>query len=234
MPHYVDCPECLEEYQVDGPRVQQSSRRSSCGSHPIHSGAARAARPSARTHWLPDWSVRIRKVVRRECLRTSANRTYVMQRNLIPGSCGSHAVHSGDAQASRQNAMPDRSLTPEASRPSANMSFVQQNLRRRSSDSHPILSGDAQASRQNELTSWLAGNPDGQQNSSGLPSSDQNAGKAGKRGCPANARDQERLGVLLPSGHEIVKCIARHKQIQEPANDILLKTVYEDLQTAHK
>ena len=47
----------------------------------LQSGAARAARPSVVTSWQPDWSIRTRKVVRPECLRTSANKVYFLQQS---------------------------------------------------------------------------------------------------------------------------------------------------------
>ena len=45
------------------------------------SGAARAARPSPLTSWLPDWSIRTGKVVRPECWRTSANEGHFLQQS---------------------------------------------------------------------------------------------------------------------------------------------------------
>jgi len=47
--------------------VEKRIRRQKCH----WPGAARADRPSTPTSWLPDWSIRTRKVVRPECLRTS-------------------------------------------------------------------------------------------------------------------------------------------------------------------
>ena len=114
-------PQCLRTSANKTYFLHQILRHRSLDLHPSHSGAARAARPSAPTSRLPDWSVRTRKVVPPECLRTSANKTYFLQQSLRRRSLDLHPTHSGAAQTARPSALtswlPDWSV-PTVRRPS--------------------------------------------------------------------------------------------------------------------